>query len=529
MKFENITVSEALGWTLAHSVNTSDTRLLKNSQITTEVIQQLQAAHIHSVLAYKLEDGDIDENAAAKIVAQHIAGAHVRIGKPTRGRCNLYAKKSGLMLPDKSIDALNAMGPAIGTATLPKYAPVTNGKLVATVKIIPYGLAKTQLNAVTAINARLSITPFNAFNAAILTSGAVMSVKAESTTKNRINGVSGTVVSIKTCAHTVPSVSDKIIALTKTGIDLLILSGISAISDVRDVLPAALKAAGGQILHLGMPVDPGNLLMLGKHGSTIIIGMPGCAKSPSLNGFDWVLERYAAGLPLDANTLQGMGVGGLLKEVIERPEPRAPSKPHAIKGTPAIILAAGKSTRSGNNHKLLAVLDGKPVITQSVIALKDAGIKGLHVVTGARADEIREALKPQHVNIVHNALYETGMASSLAAGITALPPGTEQCFICLGDMPFVNKTTYSALIAAANRVSEAQIFVPLFKGKRGNPVLWRNSQFEKLVHIKGDKGGRDLIKEQENLVCAVPVDDPGILIDLDTPEALAQFGIRVTK
>jgi len=529
MQFKTLRVAEAVGWTLAHSIAVGANRIAKNSTITADIIEQLQEANIEAIQAYSLETSDIDENSAAKAIGGHIQGACIEVAAATHGRCNLHASSAGLLFVEDKIDDLNTATPSVGIATLHKYTPVQQGQLVATVKIIPFGIEKNQLEAVLKIDASLKVKTYRQFTVALLSTGAPITAKTVRVTKNRIESVRGSLEIMETCPHDVDSVTDKIREVAANRPDLLIVSGPSAISDYRDILPSALKKAGGDVLHLGMPVDPGNLLMLGKLNDMTVIGMPGCAKSPSLNGFDWVLERYAARLPLDAGTLQKMGIGGLLKETVGRPEPRAPVTAHAPTTTAAVVLAAGKSSRSGDTHKLLAMLDGKPVIEQSVIALKKAGLDEIHLVTGARAAEIETALNSQHIHFTHNADYKSGMGTSLAAGISSLPDSCEQCLISLGDMPFVQTATIQTLQNAAVQISEADIFVPLFKGKRGNPVLWRKNQFEKLKQIKGDQGGRSVMRSQENLVCEVPVDDPGVLIDLDTPEALAQFGISVTR
>ena len=529
MQFKSVPVAKAKGWTLAHSIAVGANRIAKNSKVTADIIARLQEANIEAIQAYRLETCDIDENTAAGAIANHIQGTGVKAAIAFNGRCNLHACSAGLLLVEDKIDDLNAAAPSVGIATLHKYTPVQQGQLVATVKIIPFGIEQNQLKAVLKIDASLKIKAYRPFTVALLSTGAPITAKTAKVTKNRLESVLGSLKIMDTCRHDVNSVTDKIREIATNGPDLLIVSGPSAISDHRDILPSAVKKAGGDVLHLGMPVDPGNLLMLGKLNAMTVIGMPGCAKSPSLNGFDWVLERYAAGLPLDAGTLQKMGIGGLLKEPVGRPEPRAPVTANAPTITAAIVLAAGKSSRSGDTHKLLALLDSKPVIEQSIIALRKAGLEQIHLVTGARAAEIETALDSQRIHFTHNADYDFGMGTSLAAGISSLPDSTEQCLISLGDMPFVQPSTIQTLQNAAVQISEADIFVPLFKGKRGNPVLWRKNQFEKLKQIKGDQGGRSIMRSQENLVCEVPVDDPGVLIDLDTPEALAQFGISVTS
>ena len=90
------------------------------------------------------------------------------------------------------------------------------------------------------------------------------------------------------------------------------------------MIPAAIVACGGEIDHFGMPVDPGNLMLMGRIGAVPVLGLPGCARSPKVNGFDWVLRRLLAGLPVDAADIMRMGVGGLLAEI---PEPAAAARP----------------------------------------------------------------------------------------------------------------------------------------------------------------------------------------------------------
>jgi molybdenum cofactor cytidylyltransferase len=105
--------------------------------------------------------------------------------------------------------------------------------------------------------------------------------------------------------------------------DLVIVFGASAIADRRDVIPSAIEAAGGSVEHFGMPVDPGNLLLIGSLGGKPVMGAPGCARSPKVNGFDWVLQRLLADVPVTRSDIMALGVGGLLMEIVTRPQPRA--------------------------------------------------------------------------------------------------------------------------------------------------------------------------------------------------------------
>ena len=145
--------------------------------------------------------------------------------------------------------------------------------------------------------------------------------------------------------------------------DMVLILGGSATSDAADTCPSGLVAAGGRLVRFGMPVDPGNLLFLGEHGGRPVVGLPGCARSPALNGADWVLERLAAGLAVGDAEIAAMGVGGLLKEIPARPQPRA-GRPRGA-GRPrvaAIVLAAGAARRMRGRDKLLEPVGGRPVL-----------------------------------------------------------------------------------------------------------------------------------------------------------------------
>ncbi|MCJ9430202.1 nucleotidyltransferase family protein [Kordiimonas marina] len=190
-----------------------------------------------------------------------------------------------------------------------------------------------------------------------------------------------------------------------------------------------------------------------------------------------------------------------------------------------IMLAAGRSRRAGSVNKLLATLDGRPVICHAAeAALEGTGTPPL-IVTGHENEKVQTALNRCHVSFLHNAAYADGMATSLVAGIEALHDDTSLFFVSLGDMPFVTPDTYRRLLTAAENAPDIDIFIPVHEGVRGHPILWRRTQAPALLGIEGDRGGRAIIRDNPALVSEVPVMDPGILIDLDTPEAMARHGI----
>jgi molybdenum cofactor cytidylyltransferase len=304
------------------------------------------------------------------------------------------------------------------------------------------------------------------------------------------------------------------------GAELVIVFGASAIADRRDVIPAALEQAGGEIEHFGMPVDPGNLLLIGNAGGIPVMGAPGCARSPVENGFDWVLTRLLAGLKVTRADLTGMGVGGLLMEIVTRPQPRKPG-PEGNSNIAAVILAAGCSTRMGGPNKLLADLGGKPmlrIVTERVLASK---VSSVTVVTGHQAAEVESALAGLKVKFVRNPDFFAGLASSVKAGIAAVPANADGVVVCLGDMPRIDARLVDRLIEAFAPDRGHLIAVPVSDSRRGNPVLWSRRFFGELMKLDGDIGARNLIAAHAEAVVEVQVEGRGAFLDVDTPEALA--------
>jgi molybdenum cofactor cytidylyltransferase len=308
--------------------------------------------------------------------------------------------------------------------------------------------------------------------------------------------------------------------------DLILVMGASAIADRHDVIPAAIEASGGRITRFGMPVDPGNLLVLGERDGKPIIGLPGCARSPKINGFDWVLQRLLADIPVGNTDIAAMGVGGLLGEIPSRPQPRdkrpedkpVPGKPEIA----AIILAAGRSSRMGRN-KLLLDLEGKPILCHAVDQALGAGLSEVVVVSGHQASKVREALGDRAVKVVEAREHKLGMSASLKAGIRALGPNCAAALVMLGDMPQVSAPLIRNLIAAYNPLEGRSIVVPTVDGKRGNPVLFDRRYFEEMLALEGDVGARHLIGTHDDQVAELAVDDAAVFTDVDTPEAYNQL------
>jgi molybdenum cofactor cytidylyltransferase len=284
-----------------------------------------------------------------------------------------------------------------------------------------------------------------------------------------------------------------------------------------------------------MPVDPGNLLLLGHVGQRPVLGLPGCARSPKVNGFDWVLERLVAGLPVGPGEIMRMGTGGLLAEIPSRPLPRAEATPATGPKSEtkaqgprigALLLAAGQSRRMGGPNKLLAEIDGVPMVARVARRLLASRARPIIAVLGNQADAVGAALGKLPVERARNPDFTAGLSTSLKRGIAALPSDLDGVIVCLGDMPLISGRHLDRLVAAFNPLEGRAIIVPTRRGKRGNPVLWSKQFFPEMTGLAGDVGAKHLISEHAELVAEVEMDDDAVLVDIDTPEALVKFTER---
>jgi molybdenum cofactor cytidylyltransferase len=349
-------------------------------------------------------------------------------------------------------------------------------------------------------------------------------------TEERMVAIGGSLAGESRCPHEAGALAAEITAIMAQRPDLLLIAGASAITDRRDALPAGIELAQGRIEHFGMPVDPGNLLLLARLGPTPVIGLPGCARSPKLNGFDWVLQRLAAGIPVDRESIMAMGVGGLLTEIPTRPQPRA--RKRSGKDQPRIVvlvLAAGQSRRMGETNKLVVPVDGKPMLRHTVEAALASSASDTLVVTGHDRAAVEAILEGTAVRTVHNPDYALGLSTSLKAGIQALPPGTDAAVVCLGDMPEIDADLIDRLIEAFDPGQGRAIVVPTHRGKRGNPVLWGSAFFPAMADLEGDVGARHLIGQHQEAVVEVPIETDATLLDIDTPEALDAYLARAAR
>jgi molybdenum cofactor cytidylyltransferase len=330
VKFGQVPVEEAIGGVAAHSVRAGETLVKKGTVVTPDIALQLKQAGVETMIAARFEPGDIGEDEAAVRLARVLAGKNVVVEAPFTGRSNLYADTAGVLLIDaEAINGLNAVDEAMTVATLPTYKPVIAGEMVGTVKIIPYALPEVllQQGLENAGRNALCIAPYIRRSIGVVSTvlpGLKQSVidKTLAVLGRRLEPAQAQIVQERRVAHDATALAQELADRAKDDTQIIIVFGASAIADRRDVIPSAIELAGGRVEHFGMPVDPGNLLLVGSIGDKPVIGAPGCARSPKENGFDWILHRLLADVPVTRADITSLGVGGLLMEIVSRPQPR---------------------------------------------------------------------------------------------------------------------------------------------------------------------------------------------------------------
>jgi molybdenum cofactor cytidylyltransferase len=529
MKFGPVAPGDAKGGIVVHSIRKGGLVLKKGRVVDDADIAALKAAGVNAITIARIEPGEVSEDDAAAQLAAAVAGAGVHVAPAFTGRANLFAGVSGVVVVDHAgIDRFNEVDADITLATLAAFTPAVAGKMIATVKIIPFAVGAAArdraLDVARAAAPLVRVAPYDVRRVGVISTvlpgltGKVIE-KTLQVTQQRLAAADAKIVAERRVAHEPAALAGALAEVLDAGAELVIVFGASAIADRRDVIPAAVEAVGGIIEHFGMPVDPGNLMLVASARGRPVLGAPGCARSPRENGFDWVLTRLLCGLPVTRRDITAMGVGGLLMEIVTRPQPRAGAA-RPGRRVAAVVLAAGRSTRMGGLNKLLAEINGRPLVR---IAAEEALASAAHpviVVTGHQRDRVEAALGGLDLTLVHNPDFAGGLSTSVKAGVAAVPDGVDGVIVCLGDMPQVSAPLIDKLIGAFDPEKGALVVVPVAGGKRGNPVVWSRRFFPDLAALLGDTGARHLIASVPEAVVEVPLAGTAALVDVDTPDAL---------
>ncbi len=319
MNFSERPIGECQGALLAHSLLLGGERHAKGEVVTAALLEKAMAHGVRTLWVARLEAGDLGEAEAALAIGGALAGQGVRVADPALGRVHLHAAHDGLLAFDPAtVHRLNAASDSVAIATLPPGTPVVAGALVASIKIVPYALAPAEVAALRLAEVRpIAVAPFAVSGQPWLLQTRLPETaekllrKTVETMTARLARLGATLAEGPVLTHAVAPLAE---ALRRAEAPLLLVAGATVTSDRRDVIPAAILAAGGEIVRVGMPVDPGNMLVVGRLAGRLVLGLPGCVRGPKRNGLDLVLEHWAAGQEISARSLARMGVGGLLEE-----------------------------------------------------------------------------------------------------------------------------------------------------------------------------------------------------------------------
>ena len=554
MKLARFPLDDCEGLILAHRHTSSHGTLSKGTLLDRAMLERLRAEGISSLVCAKPDLDDVHEDVAAERLAKALSPSAVDFTRAATGRVNIRTQQRGIIRYDRDlIRQLNEVDEAITFALVQHNQFLESGQMAATLKIIPFFVAEASILAIENLLFEKKAFAFYGLREASV--GLIQTrlpgqkdrlFKAtETVTRTRLNQLGCDLVECSICAHDRELVAAEISIMVAAGVEMILICGGSAIIDRQDEVPQAVILAGGQIDQFGLAVDPGNLLMVAKiakptrfaetvggQGHHHVIGMPGCARSPKLNGLDWVLQLVLADIPLSRHELAEMAAGGLLMEIASRPMPHAlatipPSKDKVA----GILLAAGQSQRMGPVNKLLAPIAGKPLVRHAAEAMVAAALSPLIIVIGHEADKVAAALKGLPVTLVFNPDHARGQAASVGVGVGVLDADVTDVVIALGDMPLVSPEVLELLVQNHLQLDDHQrcITLPTKAGKRGNPVLWGRAFFPELSTLTGDSGGRQLLDDHLAAQNLVNCDDPAIFQDVDTAEALAAMTRDVEK
>jgi molybdenum cofactor cytidylyltransferase len=536
MKIKSLGPQDSIGAVLAQTYNLPGKIISKGTFVTNEIVAYFKTGNVKTILCAVPEEGDIHEDEAAEAISSAIDKNHIYADKASTGRVNFKSQSLCLVRYDRDfIKEVNLVDEGIAFSIVEHNQLLAKGDLIATLKIIPFFMKKKYVDRVIKILAKDELFKIHSLKKKEVTliqtcfewQKKSIFTATSNVTKARLEALGCSLNKEKLINHDYDTLRAIIRSSVKNGPEILLISGASAITDRSDYIPKAILSEGGEIIQYGLAVDPGNLLLIGKVGNTTVIGMPGCARSPKLNGFDWVLQLLMADITINREELADMGAGGLLMEIASRPLPRALAKSvnKREKKIMGVILAAGNSTRMGKDNKLLKNVGDAPLIRNTAIEMLKSDLDSCSIVLGYQSDKVAAVIRDLNINLILNPMWEKGQASSLKAALNTLDTTYSDILIMLGDLPGIKSSHINKVIEehllTNNRKSK--ITIPSFKGRKGNPVIWGRSFFQDLSNLEGDVGGRALFSEHPAAINIIEMDDPWVVTDTDTPEDFENF------
>ncbi len=330
MFFGEVKTEKSLGGILSSSIevykNKNKIKISKGTVINKNLIDLLLLNNFEQIKCAKLDDDEIDENSAVHEISKKIITSkksNIKIQDPKNGRCNLVSKVDGIItFQPNQLFSINSVTNDIGIASLKAFSKVKKNQIIASIKAIPFGIKQKYLKKIIHISQDcFKILPFQKKNIHLIQTTnqktrAKILEKTLEVTKDRLLSCGIKKIEERKCLHEIKSICTQLKTSIDENADIILIFGTSAICDINDIIPQSINEMNGIVLRLGMPVEPGNLILLAeveiskKHIS--IIGMPGCARSKKENGVDWILWRKLCDLKVSTDDINHLGNGGLL-------------------------------------------------------------------------------------------------------------------------------------------------------------------------------------------------------------------------
>lgn len=531
MRFVRVPFAEAEGCILGHTLRAGAITFARGRRLIADDLRILAEHGAAELEVARLEAGDIDQGTAAAHIAEGLCGAGLRASEPVQGRCRVIAEAAGVLrLTPERITALNEVDEAIMVSSLAAHDAVAAGEAVATVRVLPFAISEETLRACLR---RLDGPPlidlaeFRAFRASLLL------VRHPATTQARLTHWSSLIAE---CLANVGGVlaESRVLSLDEGALrdrlrdadpaaDIVLVAGPASTIHRSDPLPTAIGALGGRIIRLGVPTDPGSQLLWAGLDGRPVVGLPACHQLSQLRGFEPLLRRFAAGLEVSASTIAALGVGGLHRTRHLDDDEDLPLPAGHPPRVAAVILASGRFRRHGDATRLLAPVDGQPLIRRAVDAALASKARPVIVVLAAEDAEIvgDALLGLEDVQVVHAGPTLTTVGELAGIGLAAVPAAIDAAVFQPGDMPYLRGEDIDMLIDAYDPIGGAAICLPSFHGRRGSPTLYDRRFFSEIA--AAPDGLNQALSSHGALLREVDTDHPGVLMDLDTLETLSAW------
>ena len=332
MIIKEFNIQEIKGCVLPNSISLKNngkiTKFKKGTKVNNELIKLLKKNNISKLYCYKIEKDELEENLAAEKICNCLIYIHKKkltVKKFFTGRSNIIANQDGVFYYDENkLFKVNNISNNVAISALRPYTKVIKGQELVTTKIIPYAIKKNSFQKIKVVGKNcFNLAPFKKMKVDLIqtytkdTKSSVLD-KTKLITENRLKNCGIDSIYETRASYDDKSLNNELKKCIDKGSELILIFGIHAISHASDLIPRIIKKNKGKIIRIGMPVEPGNLILISKiikkdNNEIFIIGMPSCAKSPKENGADWILWRIISGLKINNKIINKMGIGGFLK------------------------------------------------------------------------------------------------------------------------------------------------------------------------------------------------------------------------